>query len=396
MAVPSIAGQRQTANVAAEQRAIDLATPIVLLEPDAAPLTVVLKRIDQEGRRKNADDPLFRWEEDELETRFDAINNAAGYANNATSLIVDTGGIFPQGGLVIVPRTNEIMYVQSVTANTLTVLRGFAGTTAAALVDNDPLFVISQVAEEGDRSFAARSSNPVQRTNYTQIFRTSVEASGTWISSANLTNPHDWPYQHKKKGIEHLKEIEQGFLFGRPGSTVGPNGKPLRTTGGLDYFCTQNRQDAGGQLTEPEWETWIRALGRYGNKFTVFASPLIISVVNAYAVGKLQTIQSDNDTTYGLAIQEYVSPHGRAAIVKHNLLEGAVWGGMAFGVNFNVGEVQYRYLGGQGAPGASRDTKLLTNRQEADRDGQKDEWLTECGLQLAQPKAHGVLYNVTS
>jgi Family of unknown function (DUF5309) len=389
-----VAGQRTVENIASEQRVIDQHPKLLLLEPDAAPLTVISKRIAAEGGTTPAKDPTFHWDEDELETRFDAVNHSEGYEDSDTSIVVDTGGVFYANSIVQVPRTGEQIYIESVSSNTLTVERGFAGTTAAALEDDDPLFVIGGVVEEGVGSPEARSGNPTQRTNYTEITRTSVEASGTLLSTSNATQPHDWPYQHKKGFIEHLKTLEFKSIFGVPSNGTGPNGKPLRTTGGLLHFCTANNQDAGGELTETEWEEWVRALSRYsGGTKVVFCSSLVISVLNNFSIGRMQTHVGEE--TYGVKVMELISAHGTMKLVEHKLLEGEVWGGYAIAVDFKIGDFQYKPLGGEGAPNGTRDTKLLTNRQSPEADAQKDEWLTEAGWLIAQPKAHGILTGVT-
>jgi hypothetical protein len=386
-------GARTTGNVHQSQRVIDMHKEILLLEPDAAPLTVFLKQIYNGGRRVAAKDPLFSWFNDELEARFDAINNGAGYASGATSLVVDNGPVFPTESLVKVPRTGEVMFVSSVSTNTLTVVRGFGGTTAAALVDNDPLYVIGIADDEDSLSPDNRSENPTKVDNYTQIFKRSVRASGSWLSSSNITSVHDWDHQRKKVAIEHLKDIELSFLFGGPSTQAGTEG-PRRTTGGVTHFATQNNQDAGGALTEAEWETFLRTLFRYGSqKKVVLVSPLVLSVLNNYAAGRLQT--NVGATTYGVKVMNMVSAHGEVTLVKHNLLEGATYGGYAIALDLKFGNVAYRYLNGDG-PGASRDTKLATNIGTPDRDGRKDQWLSECGLQFGLPKAHGVLFGVTS
>jgi len=390
-----ITGQRQTGNVSSDQRVIDIAKPILLLEPDAAPLTVITKSIQNGGNVNSCEDYKFSWVEDEREVRFDAVNNGAGYTSEETTIKVDTSEIFYGSALVRVPRTGEILFVKEVEEGKIKVTRAFAGTSAAALVDNDPLFVIGAVAEEGSRSFAARSKNPTKIDNYCEIFKTSIEASGSWLSSGNQTTPHDWVHQHKKKNIEHLLDVEHAGLFGSPSTQTGSGGGRLSTTGGALYFLKENNQDAGGTLTEAEWESWVRSICRYGNKKTVFASPLVLSVINNFAVGRLQVVQADKDRTYGVSIMEYVSAHGTIKLVKHNLLEGAVWGGYAIAVDMQKAAPEYRYLGGNNAPKGGRDTKLLANRQENDRDGQKDEILTECGFAFKQTKTGGVLTGVT-
>ncbi len=381
-------GQRTSGNIASTQRKIDMQEKILLLEPEAAPLTVILQRTKKGSLRERAIDTKFSWHNDEAEGRFDAINNAAGYTNAATSVVVDTGTLFAVDDLVLVPRTAEILQVEAISTNTLTVERGWGDTSGAAIVDNDPLLIIGTAATEGSTSYAARTENPIAVDNYTQIFRNSVEESGSLLSSSNETEPHDWAHQSKKVGIEHLKDMEYAFLFGTPSAGT------QRSTGGLRHFLTQNNQDAGGVLSEAELEQFMRTVSRYGSDTkTVLASALVISVINNFSVGRMHT--SVGDKTYGVKVMEYISAHGTLNLVKHHLLEGAIYGGYAFAVDFKQGNVKYRFLNGMG-PGPSRDTKLLTNRQENDRDGRKDEYLTEAGFQVGTPKMHGVLTGVTS
>lgn len=382
-------GQRTTGNVLSSQRTIDISDDVFLLEADVTPLLVISRM----ATKAKTSDPLFSWLNDAGETRFDAVNNGAGYADNATSVVVDTGTLFAADDVVFVPRTGELISVTSISTNTLTVVRGVAGSTAAALVDNDPLLIIGTAAEEGSRSPEPRSDNPTKVDNYTQIFKTTVEASGTWGSSANVTSEHDWNLQRRKQANEHKKDIEYAFLFGKPATATGANGKPRRFTGGIKHYLDQNTQDAGGTLTEAEWETWMRSGFRYGTGTkTVIASPLVISVLNAYALGKYQVV-NDKATTYGVNVMNLVSAHGSVNLVEHKLLEGAVYGGYAFMLDTKGAGLKYRYL--DGGPFGSRDTKLLTNRQESDRDGRRDEWISEVGLQVGHAKHHAVLYNVT-
>lgn len=386
-----VSGLRTTANVATVQRYIDIAPEIMSLEPSATPLTVITARMGKEM----TGDAEYHWVQSERAVRFDAINKEGGYETPTTEeLVVDTEGVFAANQLVTVPRTAEIMRVKSLKGSSKVEFeRGAAGTTKAALLDNEPLFVIAQVAEEGSTSFEARTDNPDKVTNYTQIFKTSIEETGTMGSSLNQTSPHDWVWQHREKNREHLLDIEHAALFGHKSSGTGPNGKPLRTTGGVLSFYTENNQDAGGTLTESEWESWVRALCRYGDEKTVFASPLLLSVVNNFAVGRLEVIQADMDRTYGVKVTKYICAHGEINLVKHNLLEGATWGGYGIAVDYKTAPPKFRPLGG--GPLGSRDTKLLPARQENDLDGVQDELLTEAGFQWPQPKTGGVLTGVT-
>jgi hypothetical protein len=388
----TVSGQRTTANIGANQRRIDLTGKILRLEPDASPLTVISRMM--KSSRRSTNNRTFQWAEQARLTRFDQVNNGAGYAAGATSIVVDDGTKFRAGTLVKVPRTGEVLEVSGVSTNTLTAVRGVGNSgTGVAIVDDDPLLILGTAAEEGGTALTAIANDPTFVTNYTQIFKRSVEISGSAASEENVTSPHDWTLQHENEAMEHLLDMEDAFLFGKPDTTtLSINSKPTYTTGGVLHFANQNGVAAGGTLTEAGFETFLRGVFRYGSKNkTLFASPLLVSVLNAFSQNKLNTVVGAD--TYGVQVMKWVSPHGTVNIVKHNLLEGATYGGYGILLDMGRGNVSYRYL--DGGPGGSRDTKLLKDRQAPDRDGLLDEWLTEAGLQFGEAKCHGVLTGVT-
>ena len=382
----TLTGQRGTLNISQDQREIDMGDTISLLEPDSSKLTLISKGRNGASKKK-AISPKFSWLEDSSEPRFDAVNGTTG---TGTSVVVDNGAYFAEHFLVLVTRTSEVMRVIGVAGNTLTVARGVGG-SAVALADNDELMVIGVAQPEGDTSRPARSSNPSVVTNYTQIFREPFDMTNTLRSSDMVTTEHDWNHQAKKHGIEHAKDIEYSLMLGRASEDTSGS-QPRRTTKGVIRHITTNVLDAGGALTETEFQTFLRMLFRYssGGRKVAFGSPLVVSVLNAFAAGKLQTRQGES--TYGLAVQDYVSPFGTLHVMTHWLLEGAVYGGYLVGLDMS--EIKYRFLGG-GIDG-SRDTHIARNIQETDRDGKKDEYRTEAGLELGQEKKHGLLTGVTS
>src|SRR5207237_10428142 len=96
---------------------------------------------------------------------------------------------------------------------------------------------------------------------------------------------------------------------------------------------------------------------------------------------------------YGLTITGYVTPSGQLSLVGHPLLDGAVYGGTVLILDLDA--VSKKYLHGMNAPGGSRDTHLNENIQENDRDGRKDEYLSEVGLKFGQAKRHATVTNIT-
>lgn len=386
-------GQRATSTVAASQRVIDLHRPILLNEPQETPFTVFSRRL----ARESATDKLFKWHNDKLWERHDAINAGAGYASTITDLVVDDSNKFTVNDVVYVPRTAEVMIVTVVTVgtHTLTVERGAGASTAAALVDNEPLVIYATAFEEGSLSRTARGRNPDLVTNYTQIFKRSTEASGTLLASSNESTPHDWDHSVRKDGLDHSKDIELAAWLGTPGVETGPDGKERTLTGGLLHYMTSNNQAAGGAWTLAEIGTFIQNITRYGSDSkTFFCSRQVASVLSQHSLGKIQT--EVGQTRFGVAVTEWLDANGRLLIVKQPLLETAPeLLGLGVAVDFKAQAIGYRYLAGDG-PGRSRDTHVKTNVQTPDRDGKKDEMITECGFRIGLPETGGVVRGVTA
>jgi hypothetical protein len=379
--MPLVTGIRTTKNINQDQRKVDMADKIALLQPSKAPLVLLTKKI----ATKPTINPIFHWLEDDLQARWDAVNNATGYTNVDTAIVVDDGTLFNVGDIVKVPRTGEVMRVTAISTNTLTVVRGYGTTAAAALVDNDPLLIIGSAFKEGDLAAEATGTITSTVSNYTQIFRTSVKVTKTQEAS-ELYGGSDRTYQRKKKGIEHAVDIERAAWFGEKTEKVN-GAEIIRTTAGILAMISANAStyDASNALTEDNFEKeFLENLFKYGNpKKTMFCSSRVISVINSWGRHKLQTVVGEE--TYGLNVMRYISAHGELNLIQHPLFEGAVYGKM--GVALDLENVQWRPLTG-------RDTKLNTNIQPNDADYYLDEYITEGGFMVKLPKTHGIVKNV--
>jgi len=376
-------GLRHTGNINQLRRKLDVSDRISLLQPNKAPLTVLLRKL----AKKPTINPIFYWFEDDLQPKWDAVDNTNGYGANDTSIVVDRGALYSVNDLVKVPSTGEVMLVTSVDPvnNTITVKRGIGETAPAQLGNGDPLVIIGNAHKEG--SLAPEAKGTVVETvyNYTQIFRTTVKVTKTQEAS-ELYGGSDRLYQRRKKAIEHAVDIERAFLFGERSEDLSGS-EPRRTTRGVISFLTANTDNildvsSDGKLSEGLLEEFFESLFRYGsNKKVCFASPRLISIFNAFGRDKIRTVVGEE--TFGIKVMQYISAHGELQLIKHPLLEGSVYG--KYGIILDLEEdIKYRPLKG-------RDTMLNTNIQPPDADYVMDEYLTEAGLELRSPKKHGLI-----
>jgi len=376
-------GLRHTGNINQLRRKLDVSDRISLLQPNKAPLTVLLRKL----AKKPTINPIFYWFEDDLQPKWDAVDHAGGYGASDTSIVVDRGALYSVNDLVKVPSTGEVMLVTSVDPvnNTITVKRGIGETAPAQLGNGDPLVIIGNAHKEG--SLAPEAKGTVVETvyNYTQIFRTTVKVTKTQEAS-ELYGGSDRLYQRRKKAIEHAVDIERAFLFGERSEDLSGS-EPRRTTRGVISFLTANTDNildvsSDGKLSEGLLEEFFESLFRYGsNKKVCFASPRLISIFNAFGRDKIRTVVGEE--TFGIKVMQYISAHGELQLIKHPLLEGSVYG--KYGIILDLEEdIKYRPLKG-------RDTMLNTNIQPPDADYVMDEYLTEAGLELRSPKKHGLI-----
>lgn len=316
--------------------------------------------------------------------------------------MVDHAAYFSVGDIVNVARTGEKMRVATVTTGTetLTVLRAVGSTTVAALVDNDDLQIIGNAYWEGSLSGSEKSHIETYPYNYSQITRTPAGITGTEMNSENYTGP-DRARLRMEKGIEHKIDLERTALFGErnidtsgSAATNGTTNNPLRYTGGLYYYLgtATNVKDAGGTLTEPELESWLQDVFNHtgsSQSRLLLASPTVISVLDQLAAGRIMT--SSGESTYGIAVKQWMTGHGTLNIVKDRLLEsgaslGYGYAGEAWALD--VKKLRMRYL-------RNRNTQFHEDIQANDMDGVKDEYLTEAGWEIKNPLLHGRLKGVT-
>jgi|MudIll2142460700_1097286.scaffolds.fasta_scaffold01876_3 hypothetical protein len=399
MAYPTIiSGATGTQNICSGQVVVDISDKIYLLEPNAAPLYVLVSKLN----KRSAINTTFSWLEDELNPSWTTVDCATITAADTTIKVSDA--IFNKYDVVKNVDSGEIILVTAVSTTSITAIRNYGDGTYASHADmtsGQNLVIIGSAFEEGSGydALATVSTKVAQKTNYLQIFRKSVEITKT-LANTELYGGDDRQYQRKKKGIELMRDIERAFLFGAPkiDTTAGNLDKDhaRRTTGGVDYWISTNATAAGGSLTETEFEGFLRSVMRYGeNTKYLFAAPIVLSVISLWAQGKLQMFPKDK--TYGIAITQYVSPHGTVNLVKELMLENVgaagasptstdTYGGYAFAIE--LPELTYRYL-------QNRDVTFETEIQLPGDDSYKDQYICEIGLEFRHERKHGQLTGVT-
>ncbi len=390
--MPSANGIRGTDNLG-PIRQYDVADVISLLDAERYPILAILTNagkdpVSKQGKalkKKETTDPEYKWFEDKFGAREDIVGaNQTG----ATSLQVSNGGYFSIGDVLLCVKTTqgtntpigEVMLVTGIAGNVLTIQRqiGDGGTGGGLLQLNDIIWIVGNANEEGSGIRDIKATTVTEVSNYCQIFRTPIGLTETSRNTKGRVRESDFDYQTRKKGIEHLVDIERAFLFGKKEILTSGLTHPKRFTGGIFPKITQVVSNVA---TRADFNNYLQILFSHGNSEKyLFASPYVVSKINEFAMDKLQVLQGEK--TFGLTIIKYLSPYGTLNIIKHDLVTGDLYGKSGLGLDFEC--MTYCYL-------SSRDTKLLTNRQNPGEDSRVDEYLTECGLQMEQPERQAVV-----
>jgi hypothetical protein len=168
------------------------------------------------------------------------IASAKAEANDtATSITVDKGAVVEPSSVIMNTKTNEYMFVSAVSGNTLTVVRGFAESTAAVVTQNDELLYLGTAKKEGSLAPNPKYRRGVPRMNYSQIFRNGWGTTRTAEYIKFITG--NKATENKEDAVSmHAQDIEMALLLGRKSLNQVDGSEVLSTMDGLMSIVKNN------------------------------------------------------------------------------------------------------------------------------------------------------------
>lgn len=281
------------------------------------------------------------------------------------------------------------------------------------------VLVVGNANAEGQVGASLSPYNlPVSPTNYTQIFRTAFQITGTALkTSAKFDKEGTYPDQSEEASLNHMVELEKAFLFGDALVRQSGTNPAERYTGGILWFLrqweaansiyrggtgapaiTSNTDDnkriinlTDGYMTHKLYNSYLerafRVTNTKANEKLVLCGSGALNVMNQlYESRACLEVKPPTKDTYGMDIVSHVTPYGQVWYKTHPLFNQNPTLRYSMLI-LDVNNLKYRYIEG-------RDTDLLTNRQPNNADYREDEWLTEAGLELATPESHMYIGNV--
>lgn len=428
-------GMRGSGDWSTDERPFNWREMILKLFPSgSAPLTAIMSKLKSE----KVDDPRFNWFEKDLASQRGTFTAGAGifiddlvtayvFATHQTTFGIAGAVLFVQlseadanhfrSGHTVVFRDTDRSdvdvraFVKSVVkagANSKLVVSliedddNSAVSASFNLATCDVVLIVGSAHPEGSVLPDSIAYDPNPLFNLNQIFFTPLSitrtAKKTRLRSANA-------YQEAK--IEALQyhsiEMERAFLFGERFETTGDNGKPLRSTRGIEQWIRSDSEAVfedfriakSGQTWLSAGEDWIDE--KLENIFRWNDNKVLMGLcgsgalrgVNKLAKAAGQINLDPMSTAYGLQAREWVTPFGTVALITHPLFnfEETDRNKIIIG---DPRRLSFRFID---------DTFFMKDPGEkiagyTKRDATDEAYLTEAGLELHHAKSWGELNGV--
>lgn len=333
----------------------------------------LLRRIGTNGFV--AKSPKHEWTETALARRSETVSLADG---TATSLTVSNAYQYQKNELIKIEA--EIVRVTAIASSTsLTIVRGYAGTTGAAhssklaysvgVADPENAQAPDGIADNGDRLY-----------NYVQTFTRGVELSNDEIAQLS-TEGNPMNGQLERRFIEINQQLARGLFYG---VRYEDTSAKIRTMGGLKQFITSNVTNVGGALTIAAIDALILKIVQAGG------DPKVI-VLSPYQKQKLDALDTNKqmlgkrERTGGNLItntwQSGVLDHELDVFVDQSILDDELW-------VLDTDQINIGHLSNNGVSGAFHVEDATTPGQDGEKRVIRGKYTTRVETQ----QAHGYLY----
>jgi hypothetical protein len=297
----------------------DVADLIGIVSPYETPL------LDALGDPLRASTSTYHeWLEDELLPNKDSVSDASiSSPSTETDFDVANSDRFRVGDQIQIEGSGELILITAINTDTLTVVRGYAGTTAEDIVDGQVINILGNAALEGSDKPAVRFTNRSRKGNYTQIFTSAVEVSGTHMAASQLGLSDEMDYQKQERLRELIRDLENTVINGgQPGSNPQGGSSVRRTMKGAVQSLSTNEFatgdggfPAGSDLDEEKINYVLRSIWENSN------GNVDLIVVGGFQKRKINGFLSasrsydSSDTTYRDMVSLYESDFGVCRII---------------------------------------------------------------------------------
>jgi len=399
------AGLRGTGDWGTDERPKDYREGILWMNPNGdTPLLGLTAKAT--GKKKVATDPEFNWWAEPV----DIVRLQVAGAVGASETLITVDSVDPSisnlklnygkathlsvGDILMVePAADaavddyERVIVTAVHSETqFSVARGASGTTPATIADDVFLLQIGSAFEEGTAEPGSTTRNPIKYYNYTQIFKTVYELTGT-AENTDLRTGDPLANEKKRRMWDHNRKLEMSMLWGTKSESIGPNGKPIRTMDGWRSFVPSTNTTILGN-------SWGLAAGGGGNLMDAISpvfdydskagdtrvafvgngtlNAINKAIINSAGAAGIKIEWGTDKKLWGMNVRELLFPQGRILLKTHPLMNRHTMYNNSMCI-FDFSCITY-------VPMKGRDTKPKDNIQDDGEDVTRGMWQTECSM----------------
>ncbi|WP_028546242.1 SU10 major capsid protein [Paenibacillus taiwanensis] len=180
---------------------------ILLLNPYQTPMINLL------GFSNPVTSTTHTWYEDEMFATKSKVSAAVADKTSTAIKVAETEP-FRDGSIVQVGEEHLLVTTIDEASKTLTVVRGYGGTTAAPIVKDAEIEFLFVRGEEGADARNSRYKARTKVQNMTQIFDDSVRVTDTAGAIAQYGIQNEYDYEKSKKQLELALQLEKALISG--------------------------------------------------------------------------------------------------------------------------------------------------------------------------------------
>lgn len=351
-----------------DRRDFDWRESVAYLDPERKMFTRLLAALETKSV-KTAKYYLF---ERQHPTRW--ITLAEDMDTSETGMDVNDSSPCRVGDVIFIPSSGERVLVTAIaSATSLTVTRGYQGSTAAAATNGDFAYILFQRQAEGATSPGYMTTDYSSVYNYAQIFKRVFGFSRTEMKERKR-GPKEWAEQRRLADDLITEDVEHALLWGRKELRVS-GGEVFRSTGGIDEFITTNRIDLEGGIGYGD-------IGWLGNMSTRFSPGKKVWMTSRDirqqidAAGYPMVVLDQNENILGMKVDKVRTGYGDFMLVTHHGFENGLGDRLLIADTKHLAIADFDPI------------HLEENIQENDRDGVKHQQIGEVGLWCDTEQAH--------
>ncbi|WP_010495072.1 SU10 major capsid protein [Paenibacillus elgii] len=268
----------------------------------------------------------YEWMSDNLNSNRANVKTAAAVGDTAITLNDGDGIKFRVNSVAVAGE--EYMKVTAVNGDVITVVRGFDGTTVAALTAGQELRIVARPQLQAAGVGQDEGHDRYTDFNYTQIIERYASVSNTQMAVSTYNVDNELDYQVKLRLKEASREMNDWLIYGR--RIQGAPGTPSMT-GGLLYFANAKgaaKKNLNGaeisakSLNDLMEEVYLRG----GNVNTILTNTAGARQISKLATDTIRTVRTDDTTGHRIStfVSDIVSGGVATVVVDPNFPKNKV------------------------------------------------------------------------